>query len=208
MTRLDIDKVTAGFPHPTIDPILGISTYITIKKLHVQLNTNATSIFTILGDGQHGLLQFTVSGAQYNSVSAVPFVAPANPGATPTYLTNASSTRIKQADNAHDKTYRLFKEYTIVDKVLKQLLLVAIEVKYYRVLRNNLIGYANVATRDLIKHIDTSYSNIASTQLADNDVKLRSTYDYNQLIESVYEQIDNAITLPHLLTVSTQTNKL
>ena len=100
------------------------------------------------------------------------------------------------------------RKYTIVDKVLKQLLLVAIEVKYYRVLRNNLIGYTSVATRDLIKHIDTSYSNIASTQLADNDVKLRSTYDYNQLIESVYEQIDNTITLPHLLTASTQTNKL
>ena len=193
MTNQDTAKITTGFPRPTVDPILGLPTYVTIKELHVQLNANAASIFTNLGDGQHGYLRLTVSDAQYNSVSAVPFVAPVNPGATVTYPFNATSARTRQADDAHDKAYRLFKDYTLADKALKQLFLGAIEEKYYRVLRNDLIGYANVTTRDLIKHFYTGYGDITSAQLADNDVKLRSVYDPNQPIESLYEQIDNAI---------------
>ena len=70
-----------------------------------------------------------MSDAQYNSVSTVPFVAPANPGVSVTYPLNATSVRIKQADDAHDKAYILFKEYTLTDKALKQLLLGAIEEK-------------------------------------------------------------------------------
>ena len=119
MTNQDTDKITADFPHPTVDPILGLSTYATIKELHVQLNANAASIFTNLGDGQHGYFRLTVSDAQFSSVSAVPFVAPVNPGATVTYPLNATSARIRQADDAHDKAYRLFKDYTLADKVLK-----------------------------------------------------------------------------------------
>ena len=134
-----------------------------------------------------------MSDAQYNSVSTVPFVAPVNPGATVTYPLNATSTWIKQADDAHDKACILFKEYTLANKALKQLLLGAIEEKYYRVLCNDLISYANVTTRDLIQCLYTGYGNITSIQLADNDIKLRSVYDPNQPIESLYEEIDNAV---------------
>ena len=186
MTSLDNDKITTGFPHPAVDLILSLPTYETIKELHIQLNANAASIFANLGDNQHGLLRLTVSNAQFNSVSIVPFVAPANSGVTSTYPTNASSARIKQADDAHDKVYILFKEYTLADKTIKQLLLWVIEDKYYRTLRNNLIGYANVTSSDLIHHLYTSYGNITSTQLANSDVKLRSAYDPNQPIESLY----------------------
>ena len=119
MTNQDTDKITAGFPHPTVDPILGLPTYATIKELHVHLNANAASIFTNLGDGQYGLLRLTVSNAQYNSVSTVPFVTPANPGATVTYPPNATSAWINQADDAHDKALRLFKEYTLANKAFK-----------------------------------------------------------------------------------------
>ena len=180
MTSLDNDKITTGFPHPAVDLILSLPTYETIKELHIQLNANAASIFANLGDNQHGLLRLTVSNAQFNSVSIVPFVAPANSGVT------FSSAQIKQADDAHDKVYILFKEYTLADKTIKQLLLWVVEDKYYRALRNNLIGYANVTTSDLIHHLYTSYGNITSTQLANSDVKLRSAYDPNQPIESLY----------------------
>ena len=68
MPTIVINKITAGFPHPTFDPSIGLPSYETIKDLHVQLNANAASIFSNLGDGHHGLLRLTVSDAQYNSV--------------------------------------------------------------------------------------------------------------------------------------------
>ena len=117
---------------------------------------------------------------QYNSVSIVLFVAPISLGVLPTYPTNTTSDRIKQADAAHNKASILFKEYSLVDKTLKKLFLGTTKKKYYRVLYNSLIGYANVIITDLIQHLHTSYGNITSTQLADNDVRLLSVYDPNQ----------------------------
>ena len=87
----------AGFPHPTVDPIVGLPSYETIKDLHVQLNVNAASIFSNLGDGQHGLLRLTVSDAQYNYVSTVPFVQTMNPGPTVSSVLYATAAQIKQA---------------------------------------------------------------------------------------------------------------
>ena len=60
-------------------------------------------------------------------------------------------------------------------------------------MRNSLIGYANVTTRSLIQYLYQAYCNITSTQVTDNDKKLRVPYDLNQPIEPLYEQIDNDI---------------
>ena len=187
MTSLDIDNITASLPHSTVDPIICMFTQETFKEVQVQLNANDVSIFTNLSNGQHGFSPLTISDAQYKLVSTVTFVFLVNSGAAPTYPTNVTSARIKQADDAHDQTYRLFKVYTLANKTLKQILLGTIEEEYYRVLHNNLIGYANVTTSDIIQHLYTSYGNITSTQLADNDAKLRYRYDSNQPIESPYE---------------------
>ena len=116
----------------------------------MQLNENAASIFNNQGSGQHGLLRLTVLDAQYNSVSTVPFVQPMNPGPTMTSDLNATAAQIKQAVGTYEIQIRLFREYTLADKVLKQLLLGAVEDKYYRVIRNSLINYANVTTYSII----------------------------------------------------------
>ena len=118
-TNQDTNKIMVDFPHPIVDLILGRPTYATIKEPHVHLNANAVSIYTNLGDAQHRLLRLTMSDVQYNSVSTVPFVAPVNPGATVFYPPNTTSSRIKQADDVHDKAFMLFKEYTLTDKALK-----------------------------------------------------------------------------------------
>ena len=68
----------------------------------MQLNVNAASKFSNLGDGQHGLLRLTVSDAQYNSISSVPFVQPMNPGPTVPSVLNATAAQIKQAVDQHE----------------------------------------------------------------------------------------------------------
>jgi hypothetical protein len=63
-----------GFPHPTISPILGILNYETIAEVNLQLNANAASVHSNLGDGAHGLLALTINPAVYNTLSAVALV--------------------------------------------------------------------------------------------------------------------------------------
>jgi hypothetical protein len=80
---ISIDKIVDGFPHPNIAPIVGIPTYESIAELNLQLNANAASVQSNLGDGQLGLLALTVSPAVFNTLSAVAFVHPVNPGTNP-----------------------------------------------------------------------------------------------------------------------------
>ena len=67
---------------PTL-PIVGIATYKSITELNLQLNANAASMQSNLGDGQLGLLALTVFPAVFNTLSAVAFVHPVNPGTNP-----------------------------------------------------------------------------------------------------------------------------
>jgi hypothetical protein len=77
---ISTDKIVDGFPHPNIAPIGGIPTYESIAELNLQLNANTASVQSNLGDGQLGLLALTVSPAVFNTLSAVAFVHPVNPG--------------------------------------------------------------------------------------------------------------------------------
>ena len=76
----------------------------------MQLNTNAASIFSNLGDGQHGLLRLTVSDAQYNSVSTIPFEQPMNLGPTVPSVLNATAAQIRQDVDQHELQTKPFRE--------------------------------------------------------------------------------------------------
>ena len=77
------NSITERFPYKEIPKISGPPTYPTIKNVNKMLSTNASSIHSNLGDGQHGLLALTLPAAVYNTISGVPFVFPVNPGPLP-----------------------------------------------------------------------------------------------------------------------------
>jgi hypothetical protein len=88
---ISANKIVDGFPHPTIAPIIGIPAYESIAELNLQLNANAASVQLNLGDGQLGLLALTVSPAVYNTLRAVAFQHPVNPGTSPIIPANATT---------------------------------------------------------------------------------------------------------------------
>ena len=45
------EKIIESFPHPTILPIVGQSTYESIAEVHLKLNTNAASVYSHRGNG-------------------------------------------------------------------------------------------------------------------------------------------------------------
>ena len=69
-----IDKIVDGFPFPSIPPIVGASDYKNISEVHLQLNSNAASIHSNLGDGVLILLYLTVTPAIYNTLLATMFI--------------------------------------------------------------------------------------------------------------------------------------
>ena len=187
--------IMGAFPNPSLTPIIGLPTYAAIAELHLLLNQNAASVDSDLGGGQHGHLALTVSAAVYATISAIPFVAPINPGPHPIQAPGATAAQIAEANRIHDATLRVWRQYQATDKALKQLLLQAVDPVYVQPLRNRLTGFATVSTRTILDHLYARYGRISPLDLEANDQRFKAAYDTAMPIEGLFEQISKAIDL-------------
>jgi hypothetical protein len=104
----DAKKAVYGFPHPIIAPIVGVPTYESINALNLQLNANAASVQSNLGDGLLGLLYLTITPAEYNALSATELFPPENPGAAPTVPYAATDSQVATLLREHKADSNLF----------------------------------------------------------------------------------------------------
>jgi hypothetical protein len=194
MAAISVESFIESFPHPIIPPIEGLPTYESIIDVTRLLNTNAASIHSELGDGQLGHLALTISPAVYAALSAIPFVAPPNPGPVPVLVPNVGTTaQIQGIIGDHKESLWLWREYNHVDAALKQQLIRAVDQLYIRTLQHRHTGFANVTTRQLIQHLLNTYSNITPTELAQKDIKFRTAYGPAQPIEALNSQLKDAM---------------
>jgi hypothetical protein len=188
-----IDKLVTNFPHPNISPIVGQPTYKTLTQLHTQLNLNAASVHSNLGNGQLGLLQLTVTAAVYNTLSAIPFLAPANPGATVILPPHSTGPQINELNCQHDAAAALFSKYDATDKALKQQIVGAVDAMFLRTLRSKYVGYQNSSTQDMLDHLYSTYAKISASDLLSNDAQMKNDYHVNQPIKLFYDQIEDSV---------------
>jgi hypothetical protein len=188
-----IDSIVDGFPFPTVHPIIGEPNYESIAALHLQLNANAASVQSHLGNGVLGLLYLTISPAVYATLSAVPFVPPVNPGPTPIIPDRSTVPTTTTIRARFVEETDIFRQYSATDKALKQLLVGAVDEMFIRCLQTKYLGYLNVTTRDILDHLYAQYARISASDLQDNDVTFKSPYDPNLPIETLFDQIEHGI---------------
>ena len=181
------------FPHPTLTTISGPPTYASIWTLHLELNANAASISSPLGNGSLGLLGLTVSPEVYKSLSGgVSFKTPTDPGPTPTINNDATVGAIASETTKHKNELIIYQNAHTTQAALKQLLLAAVDNTYLLALKDNIIGFANVTIREFMSHLYTTYGNITPAALKDNHNKLTTPYDPTMPIEHLFQQIEEA----------------
>ena len=186
-----VDNIKENFPEDPIPRIQGEPSFETIAEAHRVLNSNASSVPTILGGGRHGYLGLTVTHAAYVNLTGQAFVYPVNPGPFPIVPANARLARIAEIENIHRESLRIYNECQKVGKALKKQLLEAVDDVYFRSLRSNLYGYANVTVLDLLTHLYTTYGNITPHELQENDKRMRQQYDVAQPFETFTAQIED-----------------
>eukprot|EP00586_Coscinodiscus_wailesii_P001561 CAMPEP_0172482082 /NCGR_PEP_ID=MMETSP1066-20121228/8359_1 /TAXON_ID=671091 /ORGANISM="Coscinodiscus wailesii, Strain CCMP2513" /LENGTH=367 /DNA_ID=CAMNT_0013244955 /DNA_START=131 /DNA_END=1234 /DNA_ORIENTATION=+ len=179
-------------PHPTLTRITGLPSCKKIRQVHSELNANASSIQSTLGDCVNGLLYLTLTPQQYATVSGVPFTVPVHPGPRSVIPENASPAQIAQLKTAYDMMTNVWLEYTNTDKALKQQLLRAVEDIYLRDIKHSMTGYANVSTRRLLGHLYSKYGRITPEALKENGNRMRKSYDMSQPIQTLWVQIQEA----------------
>jgi hypothetical protein len=79
-----------------------------------------------------------------------------------------------------------------MDQAIKKLILEAFDDAYLNALSDEVVGYANCTSLDLLTHLLTLYAMIAPTELTQNYERLNTPYDPNQPIEMLFQQIQDA----------------
>jgi hypothetical protein len=79
-----------------------------------------------------------------------------------------------------------------VYKAIKKLIHEAFDDEYLNALSDEVAGYANCTSLDLLTHLLTFYAMIAPPELTQNYERLNTPYDPNQPIETLFQQIQDA----------------
>jgi hypothetical protein len=72
------------------------------------------------------------------------------------------------------------------------MMLEAFDDAYLNALSDEIVGYANCTSLDLLTHLLTFYAMIAPTELTQNYGRLNTPYDPNQPIQTLFQQIQDA----------------
>jgi hypothetical protein len=191
MTSSTPDELIAGFPHSSLPKVTGEPTFEDIKTIHRYLNTNAMSVSSYEGGGRHGHLGLMMMNDEYFALATDVFTDPDNPGATPVHPENTIAARIAEANQAHTEVIRVYGTYHNIDQTFKKLIIEEFEDQFLNALSDEVVGYANRTSLDLLTHLLTYYDMIAPTELTQNYERLNTPYDPNQPIESLFQKIQD-----------------
>jgi hypothetical protein len=190
-----VEQMVDSFAMPTILPIVGTPSYKSLSTVFRMLSANATSIPCPLGNGQLGWLRITITEALYNSLSNTPFDLPINPGYAPNLPAFPTANQVSIIQATHKEQVRLWNEYNTIDRALKQQLTGAIDAKFIAAIRNRLTGFSTLTTRRIMEHLLGTYGRILPSKIVRNDALFRKEFDANEPIETLYEQIEDAMQL-------------
>ena len=126
MTAFSIKKMTKGFTSPQILPIVEKPCYESIAKLQLKLNVNTAFMQLNFRCSQFDHLWLTARKPANNTISAIPFLPPHNPGATPIVPAASTSAQISSIQYNFSQDTLVFKKFSMVDKALKQMLIVSV----------------------------------------------------------------------------------
>jgi hypothetical protein len=99
---------------------------------------------------------------------------------------------IAELTRLHREATQVYRTYHNVDQAIKKLILEDFDDAYLNALSDEVVGYANCTSLDILTHLLTFYAMIAPTELTQNYERLNTPYDPNQPIETLFQQIQDA----------------
>ena len=154
------------FEKPDLTPVIGKPDYETLYQTIIDLRTNAISVHSNLGGGNHGHLGLLMSPAQYAVESQVPFIRPTHPGVLNIPVATARHLADQMEREYKERNLRVFHEVRSVEKALTQQVVSALESKYLLSFKNRQTGQFNGNLLQILQHLQTTYGQISPAQLS------------------------------------------
>jgi hypothetical protein len=129
---------------------------------------------------------------EYFAIAADVFPLTNNPGASPEVVVDMTAAVIAELTRLHREATQVYRTYHNVDQAIKKLILEAFDDAYLNALSDEVVGYENCTSLDLLTHLLTFYAMIAPTELTQNYERINTPYDPNQPIETLFQQIQDA----------------
>jgi hypothetical protein len=99
---------------------------------------------------------------------------------------------IAETTRLHKDATGVYHTYHNVDQAIKKLIIEAFDDAYPNALSEEIVGYANFTSLQLLTHLLTYYAMIDPTELTQNYERLNAPYDPNQPIETFFQQVQDA----------------
>jgi hypothetical protein len=99
---------------------------------------------------------------------------------------------IAETTRLHKEATQVYHTYHNVDQAIKKLIIKSFDDAYINALSDEIVGYANSTSLQLLTHLLTYYAMIAPTELTQNYERQNAPYNPNQPIETLFQQIQDA----------------
>jgi hypothetical protein len=192
MTASTPDELIVGFSHSSLPKVTGEPTFEDLKVIRRLLNINAMSVAAYEGGGHHGHLGIIMTNEEYFAIAVGVFPVPNNPGPSDAVMVGMTAAVIAETTRLHLEATQVYRTYHKVDQAVKKLIIESFDDTYLNALSDEIVGYANCTSLQLLTHLLTYYAMIAPTELTQNYERLNTPYDPNQLIETLFRQIQDA----------------
>jgi hypothetical protein len=133
-----------------------------------------------------------MTNVEYFAVATNVFLPPKNPVPAATIVVGMTAVQIAKTARLHTAATRVYRTYHNVDKAFKKMSIDAFEDPYLNALPDEIVGYANCTSLQLISNLLMDCAMITPTELAQNYERLDTPYDPNQPIENLFQQIQDA----------------
>jgi hypothetical protein len=178
------------FPHPELTSVSGEPTNASLRLLKKELFANARQIHSTRGGGANGHLRIMMSAADYLArTNNVAFIVPVHPGDAPVHAANATGLVIAENIRLFNVGIDDHRLYEKVQAELKQQLLKAVDSRYLQVLEDPDFGFADLAPRDMLQHLQDTYGQIAPDDVEQNRNLLSAEWNPDDPIEDIWIRI-------------------
>jgi hypothetical protein len=194
------DELIAGFSPSSLPKVTGEPTFEDLKVIRRLHNTNDMSVASYEGGDRHGHLGIIMTNEEYFAIAVDVFPVPNNPGPSTAVVAGTTAAVIAETTRLHKEAAQVYRTYHNVDRAIKKLIIEYFDDTYLNALSDEIVGYANCTSLQLLTHLLTYYDMIATTELTQNYERLltqnyerlNTPYDPNQPIETLFQQIQDA----------------
>ena len=181
-------------------------THLTLTTLNRELNDYAMAQKSGRGGGNHGYLALLMTPAAYLALTTHAFDVPLYPGENPVHPPGANGPIITECNRAHLVNLTQFNAYRDVEMALKEMILTAVPKTFIHVLEDQLYGFSQVSTLQILTHLNTTYGKVTNQDLANNLEQMNRQWDPSALLEDLWTQIQVARNYAATTSAITDTN--